>query len=145
WHNLVMLQMIVSFASLCYGTLESLDDIVELGRDLAFTISSFYILFKMAFFVVYADEIDELIDDIEECYRWERKGPGWSEVRSTKRCHFLMFACFLVLWSTAIVAFMLVMISTPFWVESQLLPFHVAWPFNLHDPTRHPISHAIIF
>jgi len=30
-------------------------------------------------------------------------------------------------------------------MESQILPFHVAWPFHLHDPTKHPITHAIIF
>lgn len=36
-------------------------------------------------------------------------------------------------------------ISTSFWIESQTLPFHVSWPFQLHDPSKHPIAYIIIF
>lgn len=38
WHYFFMFQMTISLASLAYGILESLDDIVLLGQDLAFTI-----------------------------------------------------------------------------------------------------------
>lgn len=39
WHYFFLFQITISLASLGYGILESLDDIVRLGQDMAYTIS----------------------------------------------------------------------------------------------------------
>jgi len=31
------------------------------------------------------------------------------------------------------------------WVQKQNLPFHAAFPFQWHDRSTHPITHAIIY
>lgn len=99
----------------------------------------------MAWFTIYSDDIDKVIDDLEDCNRWERKGPGLDETRHMKRWIFLLLSGLMAMWLFLVIAFVLIMISTPFWLESQNLPFHVAYPFDLHDPSKHPVCHAIIF
>ncbi|KAH8379795.1 hypothetical protein KR009_007295, partial [Drosophila setifemur] len=106
---------------------------------------AFFILFRMVFFVLRADQMDEVVEALEKCYRCERKGPGWKDVRATKRWNFLAYVILAIIWLTAVIPFILITISTPFWIASQTLPFHVAYPFQLQDPTKHPITHSIIF
>ncbi|XP_070071224.1 odorant receptor 65a isoform X1 [Drosophila takahashii] len=86
-----------------------------------------------------------VINALEDIHHRTISGPGSKEVQATKRLHFLLFMALLVIWLTFLVLFILIKMSTPFWIESQILPFHVAWPFHLHDPRKHPIAHAIIF
>lgn len=99
----------------------------------------------MIHFSVQVDEIDKLINGLERCYRWETKGPVRNEVVSIKRWHLLLPAAVMGAWLILVISFTFIMISTPFWVESQKLPFHVAYPFDLHNPSKHPIAHALIF
>ncbi|XP_032307440.1 odorant receptor 65a-like [Drosophila ananassae] len=145
WNYFFMFQMMMNMASFTYGLFESLDDIVLLGRDLAFIIAIFFEIFKMIHFSVQVDEIDKLINGLERCYRWETKGPVRNEVVSIKRWHLLLPAAVMGAWLILVISFTFIMISTPFWVESQKLPFHVAYPFDLHNPSKHPIAHALIF
>ncbi|KAH8350587.1 hypothetical protein KR067_010161, partial [Drosophila pandora] len=145
WNYFFMFQMMMNMASFTYGLFESLDDIVLLGRDLAFIIAIFFEIFKMIHFSVHVDEIDKLINGLERCYRWETKGPVRNEVLSIKRWHLLLPAAVMGSWLFLVISFTFIMLSTPFWVESQKLPFHVAYPFDLHNPSKHPIAHALIF
>ncbi|XP_037719522.1 odorant receptor 65a-like [Drosophila subpulchrella] len=145
WQSFVLIQLAISIASLFYGIYESIGDIVNLGRDLVFTITCLFIVFRLAFFAQYGDDVDMVINALEDFHHRTIKGPGSKEVQTTKRLHFLLFMALLVIWLTFLVLFIFIKISTPFWMESQILPFHVAWPFHLHDPTKHPITHAIIF
>ncbi|XP_017089784.2 odorant receptor 65a-like [Drosophila bipectinata] len=145
WHYFFMLQMAISLASLGYGILESLDDIVLLGQDLAYTIGTFYIFFKMVHFSIHADDIDEIIDGLEECYQCDSQGRGLEESRCMKRRIFFWLTGLNAAWLFMVISFVLIIISTPFWLEAQELPFHVAYPFHLHDPSQHPLCHATIF
>ncbi|XP_043069837.1 odorant receptor 65a-like [Drosophila bipectinata] len=145
WNYCFIGLMMVTMASLWYGLLESLDDIVLLGRDLAFIIAVFFLIFKMIHFSNNADEIDKIIADLEEFYRWETKGPVQKDILAIKRWHFLIPAALMGTWLFLVILFTLIMVSTPFWVESQELPYHVAFPFELHNPSKHPIAHALIF
>nr|XP_017089782.2 odorant receptor 65a-like [Drosophila bipectinata] len=129
WNYFFMFQMMMNMASFTYGLFESLNDIVLFGRDLAFIIA----------------EIDKLINGLERCFSWETKGPVRNEVLSIKRWHLLLPAGVMGSWLFLVITFTLIMLSTPFWVESQKLPFHVAYPFDLHNPSKHPIAHALIF
>ncbi|XP_034650166.1 odorant receptor 65a-like [Drosophila subobscura] len=144
WHLIVVTRVTIFFCSLCYAVFESLEDIVELGRDLAFIIATFFILFKVIYFLLYADEVDEVIDGLQECYRWERKGPAAAGVRSVKRLHYLLFMGLQIVWMVFIVVFIILLISTPLWTQ-QNLPFHASFPFHLHDPSRHPTTHIFIY
>ncbi|XP_016981357.1 odorant receptor 65a [Drosophila rhopaloa] len=145
WHYYIVIQLAISLVSLCLGVLESMDDIASLGRDLVFTITTIFIFLRIVFFAQYADDLDVVIDALEDIYHWKIKGPGSEEVRVTQRIRFLMFMSLIVAWFIFLISFILIKISTPFWMESQILPFHVAWPFQLHDPSKHPITYAIIF
>ncbi|KAH8364772.1 hypothetical protein KR084_011382, partial [Drosophila pseudotakahashii] len=145
WQTYILFSLSISLASLLYGILESLGDIVNLGRDLVFTITCIFICFRLVFFAQYADDVDMVINALEDIHHRTIRGPGSKEVQATKRLHFLLFMALLVIWLTFLVLFILIKMSTPFWIESQILPFHVVWPFYLHDPTEHPIAHAIIF
>ncbi|XP_044571941.1 odorant receptor 65a-like [Drosophila ananassae] len=102
-------------------------------------------MFKMIHFWINADKIDQIIDDLEKFYRWETKSPVQKEILSIKRWHFLVPAALMGTWLFLVTSFNLIMVSTPFWVESQKLPFHVAYPFELHNPSKHPITHALVF
>ncbi|EDV51139.1 odorant receptor 65a [Drosophila erecta] len=145
WQYFLLIQLATSMASLFYGVRESVGDIVNLGRDLVFIITTLFICFRLVFLAQYADEVDAIIDALEDIYHWSVKGPGSREVQETKRLHFLLFMALVVTWFTILILFILLKISTPFWIESQILPFHVAWPFQLHDPTKHPVAHFIIY
>ncbi|EDW93634.1 odorant receptor 65a [Drosophila yakuba] len=145
WQYFVLIQLLTSMASLVYGAREHIGDTVNLGRDLVFIITTIFICFRLVFYAQYADEIDVIIDALEDIYHWSVKGPGWKEVQENKRLRFLLFMAVVISWFTCLIIFMLIKLSTPFWIESQILPFHVAWPFQLHDPAQHPIAHVIIF
>ncbi|KAI8040779.1 hypothetical protein M5D96_006722 [Drosophila gunungcola] len=145
WHYYIVIQLAVSLASLCYGVLESIDDIAILGRDLVFIISVIFIFFRLIFFAQYANDVDAVIDALEDIHHCETKGPGRKEVQATKRLHFLLFMALIIAWFTFLISFVLIKISTPFWMESVTLPFHVAWPCHLHDPSKHPIAYCLIF
>ncbi|XP_033250917.1 odorant receptor 65a-like isoform X2 [Drosophila miranda] len=124
YHVFLLVKGTILFSSILYAASESLDDIVELGRDLAFIIASFFIYFKYIYFLLYADNVDEVIDGLEECYRWERAGPAAAGVRSAKRLHYLIVIGMQIIWE---------------------LPFHAAHSFYLHDPLRHPRIHILIY
>ncbi|XP_017121572.1 odorant receptor 65a [Drosophila elegans] len=145
WHYYIVIQLAVSLASMCYGVLESIDNIAILGRDLVFIISVIFIFFRLIFFAQYANDVDAVIDALDDIHHCETKGPGRKEVQATKRFHFLLYMALIVAWFTFLVSFILIKISTPFWMESVTLPFHVAWPFHLHDPSKHPIAYCLIF
>ncbi|XP_022218720.2 odorant receptor 65a-like [Drosophila obscura] len=145
WHVFLFGQLSIMYLSMIYGLLdESLDNVVEMGRDLAFLIGMFFIIFKMVFFSLYADEVDEIIDALEQDHHAEVKGPGTAINRATKRRHFLLLMALDFVWTFAVVIFIILLISTPLWAD-QTLPFHVAFPFELHDPSKHPIAHFIIY
>nr|CBW30614.1 odorant receptor [Drosophila melanogaster] len=145
WQYFVSIQLATALASLFYGISESIGDIVNLGRDLVFIITIIFICFRLVFFAQYAGELDVIIDALEDIYHWSIKGPATKEVQETKRLHFLLFMALIITWFSFLILFMLIKISTPFWIESQTLPFHVSWPFQLHDPSKHPIAYIIIF
>ncbi|XP_017048454.1 odorant receptor 65a [Drosophila ficusphila] len=145
WHYFIVTLLIVSLASLCFGVIESIGDIVNLGRDLVFIITIIFIFGRVVIYIQHADDFDEIIDTLEDIHHWTIRNAGSREVQHTKRLRFLFFTVVIVIWFFCLVLFMLIKISTPFWMESQTLPFHVVWPFQLHDPSKHPISHLIIF
>ncbi|XP_022223031.2 odorant receptor 65a-like [Drosophila obscura] len=144
WHLFLLIKGTIFYCSMLYAVSESLEDIVELGRDLAFIIATFFIYFKVVFFLLYADDVDELIDGLEECYRSERKGSAAAGVRSAKRLHYLIIVGMQIIWMVSMVVFIVLLISTPIWTQ-QDLPFHAAYPYHLHDPSRHPRTHILIY
>nr|CBW30661.1 odorant receptor [Drosophila pseudoobscura pseudoobscura] len=144
WFLFLFSQMTMFFCSQCYGIFDSLDDLVEWGRDLAFIIASFFIYFKFIYFLLYADNVDEVVDGLEECYRWERAGPAASGVRSAKRLHYLIIIGMQIIWVVSMVAFVLLLVTTPLWTQ-QDLPLHVSYPFHLHDSSKHPVTHILIY
>ncbi|XP_033250916.1 odorant receptor 65a-like isoform X1 [Drosophila miranda] len=144
YHVFLLVKGTILFSSILYAASESLDDIVELGRDLAFIIASFFIYFKYIYFLLYADNVDEVIDGLEECYRWERAGPAAAGVRSAKRLHYLIVIGMQIIWVVSMIIYIVLLISTPF-LTQQELPFHAAHSFYLHDPLRHPRIHILIY
>ncbi|SPP73552.1 blast:Odorant receptor 65a [Drosophila guanche] len=98
----------------------------------------------MVYFLLYADEVDEVIDGLEECYRCETKGPPAAEARAVKRLHFLLFMGLQMVWMVFMVVFIILLLSAPLWTQ-QNLPFHASFPFHLHDPSRHPKTHILIY
>ncbi|XP_020798773.1 odorant receptor 65a [Drosophila serrata] len=145
WHYFIYFQCLFSYGSLITGVLESMGDLVNLGRDLVFAITFLFIILRIVFFGFYADDFDEVIVALDEFYRREPISSAVEEVKATKRFHFLALSVILTLWSSFIVAFCVIKISTPFWMESQILPFHVVWPYQLDDPSKHLICHVIIY
>ncbi|XP_017080252.1 odorant receptor 65a [Drosophila eugracilis] len=145
WKYFVLTALIICLASLLYGIPESFGDIVNLGRDLVFTVTGAYICSRLVFFAQYSDDVDMIIDALEDLHHRMIKGPANREVQAIKRFHILLITALQVIWFAVILIFILIKISTPFYIKSQSLPFHVAWPFELHNPSKHPISHAIIF
>nr|ABW97706.1 odorant receptor [Drosophila miranda] len=144
WHVFLLVQFSALYASMFYGLLKSLDDIVETGRDLAFMLGMFFIVFKMVFFSLYADEVDVLIDILEDSHHAEVKGPGTEACRAIKRHHFLLNVGLDFVWFVAVVVFVVLLIVTPFWAD-QSLPIHAVFPLELHDPAKHPIAHLVIY
>ncbi|XP_034651872.1 putative odorant receptor 65c [Drosophila subobscura] len=144
WHLFLFIKGTIFFCSILYAAFESLDNAVELGRDLAFIIASFFIYFKLIYFLLCADKVDEVIDGLEECYRWERTGPAAAGVRSAKRLHYLIIMGMQMIWMVSMFVFIVLLMSTPLWTQ-QDLPFHASYPFHLQDPSRHPRTHILIY
>ncbi|XP_052846004.1 putative odorant receptor 65c [Drosophila gunungcola] len=145
WHTFVLIQMSVMFTSMCYGLLESVGDSVQMGRDLAFIVGIFFIVFKMYYFLWYGDALDEVINALEALHPWARKGPGAVDIRASKRWYFLMSFFLGSFWSFFLCIFLLLLMTSPMWVQQQNLPFHAAFPFQWHDRSTHPTTHAIIY
>ncbi|KAH8234901.1 hypothetical protein KR032_005222, partial [Drosophila birchii] len=145
WHTIVLIQLSIFFTTMCYGLTESLGDIVELGRDLSFTLGTFFIFFKLIYFHWYADGLDELIDDLEACRQWFKEGPGSAEARSVRRWHYLVMFLLLILWSFFMGIFVILLITSPLWVAQQSLPLHTIYPFEWHNKSKHPIAHAFTY
>ncbi|KAH8266081.1 hypothetical protein KR038_002573, partial [Drosophila bunnanda] len=145
WHYFVYFQCIFCFFSLISGVFASFGDLVNLGRDLVFSITFLFIMLRIVFFGFYADDFDEVLGALEELHRREPISSAAEEVAATKRFHFLALSAMLTLWTSSIGAFCGIKISTPLWMESQLLPFHVVWPYQLDDPSKHLICHVIIY
>ncbi|XP_017048550.1 putative odorant receptor 65c [Drosophila ficusphila] len=145
WHTFVLIQTSVFFASVCYGLTESIGDNVQIGRDLAFIIGAFFIIFKMFYFLWFGDDLDDVINELVKHHPWAWKGPGCVDVRPLKRWSFCLGFFLASSWSFFLIIFLLLLMTTPLWVQQQNLPFHAAFPFQLHDRSTHPITHAIIY
>ncbi|KAH8293282.1 hypothetical protein KR018_007157, partial [Drosophila ironensis] len=165
WQKFLFTQTLFMIASMGYGAIESIDDIVILGRDITFLLAvrtvfrtssiynlplklafqGIYLYFRMVFLALYTDQIEEILEDLEHCFRFERKGPGQQEVRSTRRWHFMLTFAAVAAWVTSLITFALIQISTPFWVASQTLPLHAALPFQMHNSSKHPIIYGILY
>ncbi|XP_037719526.1 putative odorant receptor 65b [Drosophila subpulchrella] len=145
WHGLVCLQTSVFFASMCYGLTESIGDNVEMGRDLAFMIGAFFIIFKIFYFNWYGDGLNEVINDLEALHPWALEGPGAVDFRPGKRWYFMMAFFLASSWGLFLCIFLVLLLTSPMWVQKQNLPFHAAFPFQWHDRSIHPITHAIIY
>ncbi|KAH8342372.1 hypothetical protein KR059_003660, partial [Drosophila kikkawai] len=145
WHTFTLIQFSIMFITMCYGLTESLGDIVEMGRDLAFILGIFFILFKIVYFHWYADGLDKVIDDLEAHHHWLREGPGYAEARKTRRWHFIMVVPLLTLWSFFMALFIILVLSSPLWVAQQTLPIHAKYPFDLHNKSKHPRTHALCY
>ncbi|XP_037719525.1 putative odorant receptor 65b [Drosophila subpulchrella] len=145
WHTFMIIKSCVFFASMWYGLTESIGDNVQVGRDLAFIIGISYIIFKMFYFLWYGDALDEVVNDLETFHPWAQKGPFTVDYRTGKRWYFLMSFVVSTSWALFLVIFLGLLITSPMWVQQQNLPFHVAFPFQWHDRSTHPITHAIIY
>ncbi|XP_016955339.1 putative odorant receptor 65b [Drosophila biarmipes] len=145
WHTLVFIQAVIFFASMLYGLTESIGDNVEMGRDLAFIIGAFYIIFKIFYFNWYGDGLNEVINDLEALHPWALEGPGAVDFRPGKRWYFVMAFCLSSSWGLFLCIFLVLLITSPMWVQNQNLPFHAAFPFQWHDRSTHPVTHAIIY
>ncbi|XP_017080953.1 putative odorant receptor 65c [Drosophila eugracilis] len=145
WHTSAIIQMTVLFVSMLYALTESVGDNVQIGRDLAFIIGVFYIIFKMYYFLWYGDALDEVINDLETYHPWTLKGPSKVNFRPRKRWYFMMGLIVASIWSIFLCIFVVLLITSPIWVQQQNLPFHAAFPFQWHNRSIHPISHAVIY
>ncbi|XP_070141081.1 putative odorant receptor 65c, partial [Drosophila kikkawai] len=145
WHTFTLIQFSIMFITMCYGLTESLGDIVEMGRDLAFILGIFFISFKIVYFHWYADGLDKVIDDLEAHHHWLREGPGYAEARKTRRWHCIMVVPLLTLWSFFMALFIILVLSSPLWVAQQTLPIHAKYPFDLHNKSKHPRTHALCY
>ncbi|EDW50708.1 putative odorant receptor 65b isoform X1 [Drosophila sechellia] len=145
WHTLVNIQIVIYFASMAFGLTESIGDHVQMGRDLAFILGAFFIMFKTYYFCWYGDELDQVISDLDALHPWAQKGPHPVEYQTGKRWYFVMAFFLATLWSFFLCIFLLLLITSPMWVHQQNLPFHAAFPFQWHDKSLHPISHAMIY
>ncbi|XP_017010532.2 putative odorant receptor 65b [Drosophila takahashii] len=145
WHTFVFIKAVVFFGTIIYGLTESVGDSVEMGRDIAFIIGTFFIVFKIFYFQWYGDDLDEVINDLEAFHPWALEGPGAVDFRPGKRWYFLMAFFMSSSWAFFLCIFLLLLITSPMWVQQQNLPFHAAFPFQWHDRSSHPITHAAIY
>ncbi|XP_016981362.1 putative odorant receptor 65c [Drosophila rhopaloa] len=145
WHTFVVIQLSLFFVSLCYGLTESIGDSVQMGRDFAFIIGTFFITFKVYYFHWFGDDLDEVINNLEAFHPWARKGPGAIDIRAGKRWNFLVGFFLASFWSLFLAIFVTLLMTSPMWIQQQNLPFHSAFPFQWHDRSTHPITHAIIY
>ncbi|XP_043649665.1 putative odorant receptor 65b [Drosophila teissieri] len=145
WHTLVKIQLFVFFASMCYGFVESIGNHVEMGRDFAFILGAFFIVFKVYYFHWYGDDLDQVINELDAFHPWAQKGPNAVDYKTGKRWYFVMAFFLASSWSFFLCVFILLLITSPMWVHQQNLPFHAAFPFQWHERSLHPISHLIIY
>ncbi|XP_016956060.1 putative odorant receptor 65c [Drosophila biarmipes] len=145
WHTLVAIKSFVFMATMLYGLTESIGDNVQMGRDLAFIIGIFYITFKIFYFLRYGDALDEVVNDLEAFHPWAQQGPHAVDYRSGKRWYFVLAFFVSTSWALFLVIFLGLLVTSPMWVQNQNLPFHAAFPFQWHDRSTHPITHAIIY
>nr|XP_017017853.1 putative odorant receptor 65c [Drosophila kikkawai] len=145
WHTFIVFAASFVLLTLCFGLKESLGDLVEMGRDLAFIIATFFIYFKLIYFHWYADGLDEIIDELEACHQWLREGPGSAEARTVRRWHYIVMFVMIMVWSFFIGVFVILLNTTPLWVAQQNLPLHTIYPFEWHSKSKHPIAHGISY
>ncbi|XP_039486920.1 putative odorant receptor 65c [Drosophila santomea] len=145
WHTLVNIQVSICFSTMCYGVTESIGDRVQIGRDLAFILGLFFIAFKIFYFQWYGDGLDEVVETLDRLHPWAQKGPGAVDYRTGKRWYFLLAFVVISSWMGFLCIFLLLLITSPMWIHQQILPLHAAFPFQWHDKSIHPISHAIIY
>ncbi|EDV51140.1 putative odorant receptor 65b [Drosophila erecta] len=145
WHILVNIQAVVFFASMCSGLKESIGDHVEMGRDLAFMLGAFFIMFKICYFYWYGDDLDRVVSELDALHPWAQTGPNAVEYRTGKRWYFVMAFFLASSWSLFLCIFLFLLLTSPMWVHDQNLPFHAAFPFQWHERSLHPIGHVIIY
>ncbi|EDV51141.1 putative odorant receptor 65c [Drosophila erecta] len=145
WHFLVTIQVSICFLTMCYGVTESLGDKVQVGRDLAFLIGVFFIVFKLYYFHWYGDELDGVVETVEAFHPWAQKGPGAVDYRTSKRWYLVLAFLLASSWMAFLCIFLLLLITAPMWVHQQILPLHAAFPFQWHERSIYPTSHAIIY
>ncbi|XP_023160188.2 odorant receptor 65a-like isoform X2 [Drosophila hydei] len=144
WQIIILLQVNIFLVTLLLALPESADNIVDFGQDTLWLIGCFYLSFKWHFFYFHADDVDEIVNDLEECHGMAVSGPAASIIRTEQRAFFLMESVLGLVWHVGILMFCVLAISQPLWTD-QKLPFHAYYPFDLHDPTKHPIAHVFLY
>ncbi|XP_043866189.1 putative odorant receptor 65b [Drosophila mojavensis] len=144
WHRIILLQTNLFFVTLLFALPESVDNIVDFGQNILWLISCFYLIFKWHYFYFRADDVDEIINDLDECHCMAVSGAAAPIIRNEQRRFFLIESSLTLAWHVANVVFIVLATSQPLWTD-QKLPFNAVYPFEWHDPEKHPIAHAIIY
>ncbi|XP_017860676.1 PREDICTED: putative odorant receptor 65c [Drosophila arizonae] len=144
WHRIILLQTNLFFVTLLFALPESVDNIVDFGQNILWLISCFYLAFKWHYFYFRADDVDEIINDVDECHCMAVSGAAAPIIRSEQRRFFLIESSLTLAWYVGNTMFIILTTSQPLWT-GQKLPFNAVYPFEWHDPEKHPIAHAIIY
>ncbi|KAM8710560.1 hypothetical protein ACLKA7_017219 [Drosophila subpalustris] len=144
WHKFVLAQIVTFSSTLLCALPESSDNIVNLGQDLLWIIGTFYLIFKWHFLYFCADNVDEVIDEIDKCHRELKNERTANEIRAQQRNLFLVESTLGLGWHIGIAMFNILALSQPVWTK-QKLPFHAVYPFEWHDPEKHPFAHVFVY
>ncbi|KAH8406772.1 hypothetical protein KR222_000015, partial [Zaprionus bogoriensis] len=144
WYLIFLLQCELFFVTLLLALPESMDNIADFGQDLLWICGSFYIFFKWHYFYFFADEADEIIDELDQLFCESKCGPAEHAIRMEQRHSFLLESFLCLAWHFFIFVFIVLTISQPAWT-TQALPFHAWFPFEWHNPAKHPIAHLMLY
>ncbi|KAH8302591.1 hypothetical protein KR044_008462 [Drosophila immigrans] len=103
-----------------------------------------YLITKWHFLYFRADKVDDIVDKLDACHREEKKKQSVDEIRALQRSHYVVESSFGVLWFFGVCMFVGLIMALPLYTN-QKLPFHAIYPFNWHDPERHPIAHCFVY
>lgn len=88
--------------------------------------------------------MDEVVDEIDKFHRELRSDRSATEIRAQQRYLFLLESTLGVGWHLGVAIFNILALSQPVWTK-QKLPFHAVYPFNWHDPEKHPVAHIFVY
>lgn len=144
WHILVLLQINTFTMTMLWALPESSGNIVDLGQDLLWVIGTFYLIVKWHYLHFNADNVDEVLNDVDECHRELKNDRAVKEIRAEQRYFFLVESTLTMCWIVGVFCFNTLAMLQPVWTN-QKLPFHAVYPFEWHDPEKHPYTHVIVY
>ncbi|KAH8365814.1 hypothetical protein KR093_004830 [Drosophila rubida] len=103
-----------------------------------------YLITKWHFLYFRANIVNDLVNELDACHREAKKQQSVVEIRAQQREFFVLESALGAFWTVGVTLFVASIMALPLYTN-QKLPFHAIFPFEWHDPDKHPIAFALVY